>query len=102
MGRQRPSKSRDTHRNSKGLNMAREKIGTVKQYDENKAEATVHLTKPLSKDDKVAFLGPVAYESEKVKQITQNGQKKETVEEGKVKIPTDTQVRENTTIYKIT
>lgn len=74
--------------------MAREKIGTVTNYDSGKKEVEIKLTGELKEGDKVALLGPVAYEMENVKSLKETG-------EGKVVLPTDKQVREQTSVYKI-
>lgn len=74
--------------------MTREKIGTVTNYDSDKKEVEIKLTGELKEGEKVALLGPVAYEMEKVKSLKETS-------DGKVVVPTDKQVRENTSVYKV-
>lgn len=74
--------------------MTREKIGTVTNYDGDKKEVEIQLTGELKEGDKVALLGPVAYEMEEVKSLKESSQ-------DKVIIKTNKQVRENTAVYKI-
>ncbi len=82
--------------------MTRKKIGTVTDYDEEESIATVELTGSLSKGDKIAVLGPVAYQSEDVEKMTKNGEEVDEAEEGDaVDIPMETSVRENKSVYKI-
>lgn len=82
--------------------MAREKIGTVEEYDEENSVVTVHLTNSISIGDELAFLGPVAYQSEEIEKITKEGEEVEKAEEDDdVKIPTETKVRESTSVYKM-
>ncbi len=83
------------------IKMSREKIGTVKKFKEMKgseAKITIEKNGKLKKGDKIAVLGPVAYnpfivneiESEKESEITVIAKSEEKVT-----------ARENTTVYKI-
>ncbi len=82
--------------------MTREKIGTVKEYNEEKSKIKVHLTESLSEHDEIAVLGPVAYQSQEVDKITKDGKEVEEAEENDdVEISTDTQVREGTSVYRM-
>ncbi len=91
--------------------MAREKIGTVKDYNEESSgeevigEVTLELTGKLEKKDKIALLGPVAYKPVEIKSIEKEGEKINEAEEGEIKIIVKSEeeinARENTTVYKI-
>lgn len=82
--------------------MSREKIGEITNFDEDESKATVKLTGEVSKGDKIAVLGPVAYESQELKSMQMNGEEKKKAGEGEeVEIEVETKVRESTSIYKL-
>lgn len=73
--------------------MTREKIGKAKDYDSNEKELTLELTGKISEGDKVAVLGPVAYQPSEVKEVDK--------EKGKITLEKNIEVRENTTVYRL-
>lgn len=76
--------------------MPREKIGTVTNYDEDNSKVEIELIGDLSNGDRVALLGPVAYNPVEVKGI------KESSEGDRVTLSVEESVREGTTVYKMT
>ncbi len=74
--------------------MKRETIGKVTKYNQDTKEVEIQLKGKIEEGDKLAILGPVAYELQEAKAI-------EELKEGKIKLKIDKQAREGTTVYKV-
>ncbi|MFW5903027.1 MAG: hypothetical protein ACOCTT_04010 [archaeon] len=88
--------------------MSREKIGTIKKFEELekfKAEITLELVGELKKGDKIAILGPVAYNPVEIIEIKAKSKEadEENKREARIVVESNDKInaREKTTVYKI-